>query len=150
MRGRVQPLVERRTFLVQGAAERAVEFLDDAETRLLDSGLPGLDVRRFDAGLRASLCHQPDVRQYVRVLPRGAHLEVEHASSIEPRGWKRGLAWVLTGDALAWSEPHGDGESEAHALVAIVRQAVLEAGRTLAERLEHAPATALEDVLREW
>lgn len=150
MKGRVQPLVERRTFLVQGAAEREVEFLDDAEARLFDSGLTGLDVRRFDVGLRASLAHRPDVRQYVRVRPRGAHLEVEHASSIEPPGWKRGLAWVLTGDALAWSAPHGDDEAEAHALAAIVRQAVLEAGRTLAERLDHAPATELEDMLREW
>lgn len=152
MKERVHPLVGRWASLVQGSAECAGELLDAIEDRLIRADIAGLRVRSspIRGMLTASLSRVPDAKQYVRTRPHGIHLEVEHISVLEPTFWKARFAWLLTGESASWSLPMGQAAtSEVRMLIVIVRQAVLEASRAVADQAS-GPEPDLEEVLKEW
>ena len=159
-------VVASRSQVVEGGAEHDEELLESIESMLERAALR--DVRWLSRPVALGspwfarpqpwlvIEHRafPDIRQYIRSRPLGAHLELVHISAIEPPWWKRwGASLVSGGRWWSWSVPEDvGGEAELRSWLAVVARSVDAATKRLAERLGRAPVLGrLEwDVLGWW
>ncbi|MEO7331661.1 MAG: hypothetical protein ABI193_24010 [Minicystis sp.] len=142
-----QRIVASRSLLLEGAAERRDELIEAIAARLDAAEVHDSRWSVRDVALELwsppvpwlAVQHRrlPDVRQYVRCRPFGAHLEVMHICTVEPVWWKYALAsFVKAGAWWAWSLPEGgELELELRSWLAVVGHAVTAATKQLAQDL---------------
>jgi hypothetical protein len=141
--------------LVDGAAQRANEVLDDIQARLTAARIPGnceWSIEEVVSGgllsrtkrefLIVRLDQFSDYRNYVGVRPYGTHLDCCRFLTVEPGFFKRQLSQALTGgEDRVFSVPKNLlVEQDLHAWVTIVHHCVLDGVKALYTKLGHDPA----------
>ena len=156
-----EAILNQWSMLVDGAAQRGHEVLDDIQARLTAARIPGncqWSVEEVESGgfmsktrrefLIVRLDQFSDYRNYVGVRPYGTHLDCCRFLTVEPGFFKRQLAQALspTVDGRAFSGPKNLlVEQDLHAWVTVVHHCVLDAVKALLTKVGQDPAGIRRD-----
>jgi len=141
-----ETILNQWSMLIDGAAARGNEVLDDIQARLTAARIPGncaWDVEEVESGgmfsktkrefLIVRLDQFSDYRNYVGVRAYGTHLDCCRFLTVEPGFLKRQLSQAITGgsDQLLSTPKNLLVEQDLTAWVSVVHHAVLDAVKAL-------------------
>lgn len=150
-----EAILNQWSMLVDGAAQRGNEVLDDIQSRLTAARIPGKcewSLDEVESGgmfsktkrefLIIRLDQFSDYRNYVSVRPYGTHLDCCRFLTVEPGFLKRQLSQAITGgEDRALSVPKNLlVEQDLSAWVTVVHHAVIDAVKDLYSKLGQDPA----------
>ena len=141
-----ETILNQWSMLIDGAAARGNEVLDDIQARLTAARIPGncaWDVEEVESGgmfsktkrefLIVRLDQFSDYRNYISVRAYGTHLDCCRFLTVEPGFLKRQLSQAITGgsDQLLSTPKNLLIEQDLTAWVSVVHHAVLDAVKAL-------------------
>lgn len=150
-----ETVLNQWSMLVDGAAGRGNEVLDEIQSRLTAARIPGnceWSVEEVESGgmfsktkrefLIVRLDQFSDYRNYVGVRPYGTHLDCCRFLTVEPGFFKRELSKAMTnGEGNALSVPKNLlVEQDLHAWVTVVHHCVLDGVKALYQKLGQDPS----------
>jgi hypothetical protein len=149
-----EAILNQWSMLMDGAAGRATELLNDIDLRLTDARIPGecsWEVEEVQNGglfstvrrefLVIRLEQFSDYRCYIGVRDYGTSLDVCRFLTVEPGFLKRQLSGALTGGDRLLSTPKNIlHEQDLRAWVTVVHHCVLNAVKALLKKLGDDPA----------
>lgn len=150
-----ETILNQWSMLVDGAAARGHEVLDDIRERLKRAAIPGnctWDVEEVESGgmfsktrrefLIVKLDQFPDYRTYIGVRPYGTHLDCCRFLTVEPGFLKRQLSQaIMPGkDTLLSGPTNLLVEQDLNAWVTVVHHAVLDSVKALMGKFGQDPA----------
>ncbi len=150
-----ETILTQWSMLIDGAAQRGHEVLDDIQARLKAARIPGdceWSLEEVQNGgmfnkvrrefLIVRLKQFSDYRIYVGVRPYGAHLDCCRFVTVEPGFFKRELSKAITGgeDRLLSTPKNILIEQDLSAWVTVVHHCVLDAIKALMSKVGQDPA----------
>ncbi len=150
-----ETILNQWSMLVDGAASRGSEVLDDIRSRLSAAKIPGRctwSVEEVENGGMFSKVRREflivrteqfsDYRNYVGVRAYGTHLDLCRFLTVEPGFFKRELSKAITGgeDRLLSTPKNTLLEQDLSAWVTVVHHCVLDAVKALMTRVGQDPA----------
>lgn len=150
-----ETILNRWSMLVDGAAARGNELLDDIQARLEEARIPGKcewSVDEVESGgffsktkrefLIVRLDQFPDYRNYIGARSYGSHLDCCRFLTVEPGFLKRQLAQAITGgdDRLLSTPRNLLVEQDLSAWATVVHHCVLDGMKALYTKLGQDPA----------
>lgn len=150
-----EAILNQWSMLVDGAAKRGNEVLDDIQSRLSAARIPGdcdWSIEEVESGgmfsktrrefLIVKLDQFSDYRNYIGVRAYGTHLDCCRFLTVEPGFLKRQMSQALTGgESRAFSVPKNLlVEQDLHAWVTVVHHAVLDGVKALYTKLGQDPS----------
>ncbi len=150
-----ETVLNQWSMLVDGAAARGNEVLDDIESRLAAAQIPGnceWSVEEVESGgmfsktkrefLIVRLDQFSDYRTYVGVRPYGTHLDCCRFLTVEPGFFKRQVSQAIAPgqDTLLSGPKNLLVEQDLHAWVTVVHHCVLDGVKALYQKLGQDPS----------
>lgn len=149
-----ETILNQWSMLVDGAAGKASQLLDDIDTRLSAARIPGScrwSVEEVQSGGFLSKVRReflivrteqfPDYRTYIGVREYGSHLDLCRFVTVEPGFLKRQLSQAITGgdDRLLSTPKNLLIEQDLQAWVTVVHHCVLDAVKALVKQMGKDP-----------